>query len=241
MTTIFYVPPEQIIGDRLRLPEEEARHASKVLRAVSGDVVVVVDGEGGWYRVQLDHVDRSVASGHVIERRREVGEMGYDLTLAVGIIKQRARFEVLLEKAAELGVSAVVPLRTDRTEKDHIRHKRLENKLVAAMKQCGRSRMVTLKEPVTFEEYLMEDAPQLALCCHEAAKPEDHLLGMLRTADLPSEIGILVGPEGGFSQSEIERAKERGWRIISLGPRRLRSETAAIAAAAGVSLVYNSI
>lgn len=240
MTTTFYVPPERITGDRLKLPEEEARHASKVLRAVSGDVVVVVDGEGGWYRVQLDHVDRSVAAGHVIERRSEVGETGYDLTIAVGIIKQRARFEVLLEKAAELGASAVVPLITDRTEKDHIRHGRLESKLVAAMKQCGRSRLVKLRKPMAYEEYLMEAAPDLALCCHEAARPEDHLLRVLRTADLRPEVALLVGPEGGLSEDEIDRAGERGWRIVSLGPRRLRTETAAIAAAAGVSLAYDA-
>lgn len=133
-----------------------------------------------------------------------------------------------------------MPLRTGRTEKDHIRHNRLENKLIAAMKQCGRSRLVKLKAPVSFEEYLGETAPELALCCHEAAKPEDHLLGVLSVVDLPTEVALLIGPEGGFSDDEIERARERAWRIVSLGPRRLRSETAAIAAAAGVSLVYHA-
>lgn len=240
MTTNFYVPPELISGERVTLPDDEARHASKVLRAAAGDDITVVDGVGGWYRVRLDHVDRRTAVGHVVERRREVGEPSYHVTIAMGVVKNRARFETFLEKAAELGVAAVVPLVTDRTEREAIRLDRSESKLIAAMKQCGRSRLVQLSEPTGLDEFLSSSEHELGFCFHESAPAERHIARILNASNRKPRIAVMVGPEGGFSDAEVERARSRGWEIASLGPRRLRAETAAIAAAAAVSFAFEA-
>lgn len=240
MTTNFYVPPSHLNGERLALPDDEAMHASKVLRVRAGDEVTAVDGEGGWYRVRLDHVDRRSASGHIIERRKNVGEPTYHLTMAMAVVKKRGRFETFLEKAAELGVAAVAPLITERTEKEGIRHQRAENKLIAAMKQCGRSRLVKMSEPIPFDEYLSRETPELGICCHEKAETDSHILSILQSSPQSRRVHVIVGPEGGLTDAEIDRAEAAGWKIASLGPRRLRAETAAIAAAAAVSFVYDS-
>ena len=239
MTTTFYVPRALISDARVHLPEDEAIHAARVLRLRRGDAISVVDGEGGWFHVRVDHADHRQVAGHIVEQRREVGEPPYELTLAVGIIKQRARFETFLEKAVELGVSEVVPLITARTEKEKIRHERLESKLIAAMKQCGRSRLVRLREPVALREFVTSAEKELALCCHEKATEDEHLMGVLRRYQKPVPTSILVGPEGGFTDQEIRWAEEHRWRIVSLGRRRLRTETAAMAAAAAVAFAWD--
>lgn len=247
--TQFFAPPDRIRGDRLALPPEEARHALKVLRASAGDEIVVVDGVGGWYRVVLDQVAGDTAAGHIVERRHDIGEAPYELTLGFGLIKQRARMEILLEKAVELGVSCAVPLITERTEKDSVRERRLEKVLIAAMKQCGRSRQMFLGDVEPLDVFLTRESFDLALCCHEALQGDARLIDALKK-DLPRRVGVeeapsrpsivaLIGPEGGFSPQEIERAAAAGYRLVSLGDRRLRAETAAITVAAAISLVYD--
>jgi 16S rRNA (uracil1498-N3)-methyltransferase len=238
VTHTFYAPRASIRGGRITLPEDEARHATRVLRLREGDDVAVVDGEGGWYRVVLDAVGRQAVHGHVVDSRREVGEPPYRLRIAMAIIKSHARFETFLEKSAELGVDSVIPMITDRTEKGTIRDDRSKNVLVAAMKQCGRSRLVRLEPPVSFEEVLRRPHNGLGLCCHEQADPG--LFSVLQEFPAAPEILVMVGPEGGFTEAEVRMAQDAGGHVVSLGPRRLRAETAAIAAAAAVALVRDA-
>lgn len=242
MTTNFYVPPDQFHGDRVRLVEEEARHASKVLRAKIGDEITVVDGACGWYRVEIDQVDRHSLSGHVVERRSGVGEPPYELVLGIGLIKHRSRFETLLEKAVELGVATIAPLVTERTERERIREERSEGILIAAMKQCGRSRLPKLLEPLHFDNFLelasSEWSADLRVICHEGARQD--VLGLLRTKDAVRTVVATIGPEGGFSDDELRRARAAGFETVSLGSRRLRAESAGIAAAAAVMLALDT-
>lgn len=237
MTTAFYAPPTAIQGDRLTLPADEANHAVRVLRVRAGDEIVVVDGEGGWYRVRLEVAERQQAAGRIVERRAEVGEAAYDLTLAVGLLKNAGRFETFLEKAVELGVRAIVPLVTERTERPRLKRARAEGILLAATKQSGRSRRPPLAEPTRLVEVLGDLSDfDLALVAHEAAGAEAALLRTLATPPPPRRAVVLVGPEGGFTEDEVARAQAAGARIVSLGPRRLRTETAAITAAAAFQL-----
>lgn len=245
MTTNFYAPPDHVRGDRLTLPEDEARHASKVLRTRIGDEIIVVDGESGWYRVAVDAVDRRSLSGHILERRTAAGEPPYELVLGFGMIKNRGRFETLLEKAVELGVSVIVPLVTERTEKERFREERSENILIAAMKQCGRSRVPKLLEPLSLADFFAAAqsrwAAGLRMICHEGA-PSNHGIFEVMAADTtPRTIVATVGPEGGFSDDELLRASAAGFTTVSLGSRRLRAETAGIAAAAAVMLAKDHV
>lgn len=240
MTTSFYVPPDNIHGERLVLPEDEARHASKVLRVSVGDEIIVVDGMAGWYRVEIDHIDRRSLSGHVVEKRTNVGEPSCMLVLAFGLIKHRSRFETLLEKAVELGVSVLAPLVTERTERERIREERSEGILISAMKQCGRSRLPELLEPLYFEDFAATAGSRwsadLQVICHEKAAADDGIMQSLTSGSAPRSIVAAVGPEGGFTDDELHRANAAGFKTVSLGSRRLRAETAGIAAATAVML-----
>lgn len=234
LTTAFYAPPSAIRDRRVVLPEDEARHAVRVLRKRVGDEIAVVDGAGGRHRVRLEQVGKRKATGTILDTRREVGEPPYRLTVALALLKNRNRFETFLEKAAELGVHRVVPLQTARTEKKNLRAKRARKILLAAMKQSGRSRLVELAAPQALKAVLTETAGRVLLC-HERTGAEASLSGAL-AGGVPDELCLLVGPAGGFTDGEVEAARAEGAEVVSLGPRRLRAETAAITAAAAVML-----
>lgn len=236
MTTNFFAPPACIQGERVSLPGEEARHAIRVLRKRPGDEIVVVDGEGGWYRVRLDHVDREAAAGHVVETRREVGEPACVLTIGLAVLKNHNRFETFLEKAVELGVREVIPLLTRRTERAQVKARRAEKILAAAMKQSGRSRLVRLAAPTPLDALCREVPPGARFLCHEQASPDQHITHRLAGLPAAPAMHVLVGPEGGFTDDEVAACQAAGFLPVSLGPRRLRAETAALVAAGAVML-----
>jgi len=236
VTTSYYVPPENIRGNTLVLPDEEAHHAIRVLRAKAGDEIVVVDGEGGWYRVQLETVERRAVTGRILNEVREVGEPPYHLTVGMALLKNPGRFEIFLEKAVELGVGRIVPLQTERTEKENFKASRAKNILIAAMKQSGRSRLVQLDEPLPFHALVSESVDGLRLLCSEQTGMEHLITTVLERDRLARKITVLIGPEGGFSDAEVERAEQAGFEVVSLGSRRLRAETAALTAVTAVML-----
>jgi 16S rRNA (uracil1498-N3)-methyltransferase len=234
MTTTFYVPPAHIDNGRVVLPDDEARHAVRVLRHGPGDEIVVVDGVGGRHCVRLTETDKRSAAGEIIATEREVGEPPYRLRIGLGTLKNASRFETFAEKAVELGVSEIVPLVTERTERMSLKAQRMENILVAAMKQSGRSRLPVLAEPQPLADVLADEATGARILCHESADPDALLPAILSSGPTAGALTVLVGPEGGFSEAEVLEAERAGWRVASLGPRRLRAETAAIVAAAAV-------
>ncbi|GAB5521576.1 MAG: RsmE family RNA methyltransferase [Rhodothermales bacterium] len=237
MTTTFYAPPDHFDNGYVRLPPDEARHAVRVLRMRQGDPLVVVDGIGGWHEVELTQVQRDQAEGIVRVAKRGVGEPSYDLTLGIALLKQASRFEFILEKAVELGVQRIVPLLTHRTEKPRLKQQRAEHILVAAMKQSGRTRLPVLEQPTPLSE-MLETTPQgLRVLCHEATNPAHQLVAQLQQHSSTAAT-ILIGPEGGFTDTEVGVAEQHGWQPASLGPRRLRAETAAVTAAAAVMLAW---
>lgn len=211
----------------------------RVLRMGPGDEIAVVDGAGGWYHVLLEHVDRNQVLGRVLDRKENVGEPGYDLTVALGVLKNPNRFEVFLEKSAELGVGSVVPLLTSRTEKSRIKEARAEKILISATKQTKRSRLVNLEAPQTFEGFLKNSVFDTGLICHEGSAGVESIVEVFRNERPARRIVLLVGPEGGFSEEEVEQARQAGYKPVSLGPRRLRAETAALAAASAVMLLHH--
>ncbi len=229
MTTNFYAPPSAIRAGRVVLPEEEARHLRTVLRGEAGDDMTVVDGDGGWYRARIDHVGPDQVVGTITEERDNVGEPDMDVTVALGILKKRSRFETFVEKAVELGARRVVPLRTRRTERDAIREERLRNVMVAAMKQCRRSCLPALAAPQSIEPLLAGDVGETRLVCHAGEESVPIQQAAAETRQRASAL-VLVGPEGGFAPPEVEAAVEAEATPVSLGARRLRAETAGIAA-----------
>lgn len=235
MTTAFYAPPSQFRQHRVMLPPSETHHAVRALRHRAGDTIVVVDGEGGWHRVRLEQTGQEHALGTVLDSQREVGEPNAPFVLAVGVLQKRSRYETLVEKAVELGVTTLVPLATARSERTRVRLDRLRSIMVAAMKQCGRSRLPALAEPCSLSHVLTRYPRLQALCCHESGAGRRALLPAVQAAP---DTGVLVtvGPEGGFTPNEVDLAQRAGAELVHLGPRRLRAETAALAAASAVAL-----
>ncbi len=239
MTTNFYAPPSAIRAGRVVLPEEEARHLRTVLRGEEGDEMTVVDGEGGWYRARIDHAGSEQVVGTIVEQREEVGEPPVEVTVALGLLKKRSRFETFVEKAVELGVRRIVPLRTQRTERESIREERLRKVMVAAMKQCRRSRLPDLSSPQSIEDVLAGSDGEMRFVCHagETAVP---IQWAVKGAEANASALVFVGPEGGFSSSEVEDIVLAGGTSVSLGARRLRAETAGLAALHTVVTAYQN-
>lgn len=229
MTTNFYAPPFAIRGRRVVLPEDEARHLRTVLRGEEGDEAILVDGEGGWYRIQIDHLGSDQVVGTIVEQRENVGEPEVDVTVGLGLLKKRSRFETFVEKAVELGVRRIVPLRTRRTEPESVRKERLRNLMVAAMKQCRRSWLPELATPQSPEALLADSTAEVRVVCH-AGKEAVPIRQAVEEGGPVESVLILVGPEGGFAPSEVEDAVAAGSTVASLGARRLRAETAGVAA-----------
>ncbi|GMQ82560.1 MAG: RsmE family RNA methyltransferase [Rhodothermia bacterium] len=239
MKHTFFAPPEAVTDSTISFSESESHHATRVLRIESGDEVAVVDGEGNWYRVSVEVLGRKNVLGSILEHRSNVGEPGYRLTIGIGMLKNVARFETFLEKAVELGVSQVVPLVTKRSEKSRINKKRAETIITSATKQSGRSRRIALNDPVKFKKWIKQlplNGEEFRAICHEGASEAQSLDTVGSKGMSRRSMVLLIGPEGGFSEEELEQAAEKGFVVVSLGPRRLRTETAAIVSAATIML-----
>ena len=238
----FYAPPSAFTLDkkRVRLSAEEARHARNVLRLQRGDEVYVFNGEGREYRCVIAQIDRESAELDLIEQVEPAGpESPLYLTLAVALLKGE-KFDLVVQKAAELGASRIVPVVTARADirirdADDSRRRVMRWQRIAleAAKQSGRARLMEVSEPVAFDSLIMNPAHdgELRLMFAERAGTSfDELLTSLHSRS--AKLIALVGSEGGWTNEEIGVALDAGWKIVTLGGRILRAETAAIVVAA---------
>ena len=226
---LFFAPPDKVHeSGSVILPREEAVHAAKVMRRQVGDEVEVVDGVGSWYRVKLTEVTKTRVVGTVLEERREYNEPAASLRIGLGMLRSRQRMDIFLEKATELGITDIFPLVTDNSSARIIPVDRARRVMIAAVKQCRRSRIPQLHVPRPLEQMLSGNLDGLR-CIAYAGAPRD--LGEIVRSHPGMATTVLVGPESGFSDQEISHARSCGYIGVSLGPRRLRSETAALVAA----------
>ncbi len=230
----FYCPPGKIQSDAVLIDGDEFNHLVHVMRKKSGDEIRVVDGTGTAYDVVLGEMKKHTAAGRVTVRYERYHEPAIDVTLAVGILKNPSKFDFLVEKVTELGVKQVVPILTDRTIPSRAKVDRWQKLALAAMKQCGRSFLPVVSQLMTLDEFISGfPASEVQLIAHEQANDAPPLTSYLR--DYHRSASLLVGPEGGFTEEEVERCVLKGWRPLYLGPRRLRTETAAVVAAYAVT------
>jgi 16S rRNA (uracil1498-N3)-methyltransferase len=226
----FYCPLPTIDGI-WTLEGDEARHLTRVRRLGLGDRVELFDGRG--FATSAD----VVAVGRERVDLRPVGPPlpdrlpACDLTLATAVPK-RDRFDWLIEKATELGVAKVVPILTERSVVDPRDAKldRLRRLIVEASKQCRRNRLMELDRPTNWAAIAADRPDAIRLVAHPTG---------VSAASWPSlrqsrSIVLAIGPEGGFTDAEVEAARERGWNVVSLGNTLLRIETAAIAGSAAI-------
>ncbi|MFM2138775.1 MAG: hypothetical protein RJA57_1082 [Bacteroidota bacterium] len=215
-------------GTELELIEEQSRHAVQVLRMSNGDRLQLTDGKGCLLTAEVIRADKKRCRVRVIDRNL-LPPPSRRITIGISLLKHSTRLEWFLEKATELGVSEIVPLRCARTEKQQLRLERLQAICTSAMLQSQQCWLPVLREAQTFESVLARpEATQrfIAWCGPSAEKR--HL-----SAYLPCQQGwILIGPEGDFTDQEFHAACEAGFLPVSLGDTRLRTETAGVVAAA---------
>lgn len=235
----FYASPGAFTVDRkgVRLDRDEARHLRGVLRLDVGDTVYVFDGAGREFRCEIADTGRDTA---MLAVREEIApqspESNLELTLAVALLKGE-KFDLVVQKATELGVRRVVPVMTkradvriDRAKRATHRDERWARLALEAAKQSGRARVPEVGAPVELKElFARADAGRGIMFAERDGESLDRALDSLAVE--PQMLVALVGPEGGWETSEIDAARAHGWRIVTLGGRTLRAETAAIAVA----------
>lgn len=227
---LFYCP--DLEPGLVDLPEEEAHHATQVMRLGVGQRIGLLNGRGTRAEAELVDVSRKRCVAMVLESREMPRERTGAIHLAVAPTKQMDRLEWLVEKAVELGVDRISPLMTTRTERARIRLDRLERVAIAAMKQSMRAWLPLIDNPIELKDLLAEPAPQqrfFGWCSGE--QPE-----LMNVYEPGIAALMLIGPEGDFSPAEAEQLMSAGFAAVSLGGARLRTETAALAAITWMSL-----
>lgn len=232
-----------ISGAELTLPDEIAHQARDVLRLTPGSMLWLLDGAGGEYLAEVTQVSRRTVVARVGERENGLPQPPVRLTLCLGLLKA-ARFEWALQKGTELGVSLFQPLLTERAvaameEFGAAKRRRYERIIAEALEQCGGSWLPTLAEPRALADALT-DAPADGIALipweEEIAAPFSATLANEATrrhgaqSAKTHDVWLFIGPEGGFSASEVAMARAAGALPVTLGPRILRAETAAIVA-----------
>ena len=234
----FFVPPDCIREDTVVLPEDIALQLSRVLRSRPGDRIMVLDDTGWEYEAVLESVGPGQARGSIAARRAAAGEPRAKITLYQSLLK-RDRFELALQKCTELGVSRFVPTvcarSVARTQSGEGRTSRMRKIITEAAEQSRRGRVPVLDVPMSFTA-ACDAIEGPAVIPWEGVKGTSlrSALGHWRADGIESGVSLLIGPEGGFTAEEIEHARSRGIEPVTLGPRILRAETAAIAAVSAI-------
>ena len=235
MSEYFYIPAEYIIDQHVAIEGEEARHISRVLRKQPGDLIWVVDGAGKAYEVVIRLAAPEMIECEIVYEHHHLHEPDIDVTLAVAQLKNPSRMDWVIEKATELGVRTIIPLQTNRTIARSPKEDRWNNIALAAMKQSGRCILPKIAPPTDFEKVIGSSVEyDVKLIPYERT---DHVLFIaeaLKHRKPPRSAMILIGPEGGFTDEEVMMAEKAAFTQVSLGRRRLRTETAAIIAVSWV-------
>ncbi|MBD0257139.1 MAG: 16S rRNA (uracil(1498)-N(3))-methyltransferase [Cytophagales bacterium] len=229
---LFFAPDFSV--ERPFLPEEEARHALKVLRLGVGDGVRVTDGRGNLYEATLAETDAKKCRLAVQHHEPESGKRGFTIHVAVAPTKNTDRTEWLVEKCVEIGVDQITFVLCERSERRHFNPDRVEKIVVAAMKQSLKAYLPQLGELVPLRDFLKRTPPGHNYIAH-LVEGERRLLQ--RVAPPGGTYCVLIGPEGDFTPGEVAAALERGFVPVSLGESRLRTETAGIVACHILNLV----
>jgi 16S rRNA (uracil1498-N3)-methyltransferase len=223
----FFIDAPLSLGQH-QLPEAQAHYIGRVLRHAAGDAVQLFDGSGQEYLGELVEVGKKSVRVELREAFAGLAESPLSIHLGQGLSRGE-RMDWAIQKATELGASAISPIVSERCEvrlKDERADKRMAHwrqVAISACEQCGRSVLPTIHPPIALADWLQQVEAQLKLVLHPVAEP---LVSHVR----PQSLAFLIGPEGGLSEAEVEQAKAAGFLAARLGPRVLRTETAPVVA-----------
>ena len=237
---LFY--SQDIEGGIVRLNQDESGHCIKVLRHKCGDEISVIDGCGTLYKCRITSDSHKGVEAIVLESQCDWGGHPYSLHLAVCPTKNNDRYEWFAEKACEIGFDTLSPVIGDHSERRVLTIQRAEKILVSAAKQSLKAAVPLVNEPVSVKEFIKstsgaEGLKMIAYCFEDERVPRRSIREILEGYD-GDEITVMIGPEGDFSKEEAEMALATGFIPVHLGQSRLRTETAALTAAAAVYFRY---
>ena len=232
----FFVPRGSIQARHVTLGPEMAHRLGRVLRFRTGDHVILTEGGAHEYEVLITAVSGNALTANVVAERQPPQEPDVEITLYQSLIRAN-RFDFVLEKGTEIGVTRFVPITTSRTivqgngEPSTARSERWTRLVTEAAEQCGRGRLPRIEAPMAFED-AVRAGTGLRLIPYEEERSQRLTAWVRGVRTHPLAVSLLIGPEGGFEEAEIALAREEGWTPVSLGPRVMRSETAGIVAPA---------
>ncbi len=230
----FYFDHLATMADEFLLNENSSRHIVQVLRMQPGAELRLTNGKGMLVTATILEANKKRCQVRMLQKT--VGEPPKRrVQIALSVLKNVSRFEWFLEKATELGVSDIFPLKTSRTEKQQIRSERLQSILESALIQSQQVWMPVIHDLQNFSQWVVKVQADQKFVAHCAEGTKRRLSEMVNT-NLSSQL-ILIGPEGDFTEEEIRLALENRFIAVELGDNRLRSETAALAAAAILKLL----
>ncbi len=229
---LFYIP--NILGNQVILNETESKHAVRVLRLSEGSQVQLIDGKGGFYEAEISDAHPKKCKLVITRSIQDFEKRNFKLHIAIAPTKNIDRFEWFLEKCTEIGINEITPLLSEHSERKVIKPERLEKILVAAMKQSLKAYLPKLNSITNFNEFISDSEYQNKYIAHCNNGDKLHLKNCVQKDE---DTLILIGPEGDFGPEEVELAKINGFKEISLGMARLRTETAGIVACHIVNLV----
>jgi len=233
MQLYFIEPIHEPAPCQVSLGSEESFHCVKVLRMRTGDPINLTDGNGNLYEGRLLSADTRNCVVMIEKVQAESGKRPFRLHMAVAPTKNMARFEWFLEKATEIGVDEITPLICEHSERVQIRVDRLQKIIISAAKQSLKTYLPVLHEPVKFTDFVNRNNSGARF----VAYVEEHQPIHLKEAYQKGDCTVLIGPEGDFSRKEMELALKSGIIPVSLGPSRLRTETAAMVACHIINIV----
>lgn len=222
---LFYVP--DISSSEVFLNEDESKHAVKVLRLHNGDTVQLIDGKGGLYKAEISDANHRKCRLAITYKQTEVGKKDFRLHIAIAPTKNIDRFEWFLEKATEIGIDEITPLLTKHSERKTLNTERMEKILISAMKQSLKTYLPVLNNITCVNDLISTAVCKNKFIAHCGEGEKQHLKNIVPKGE---DILVLIGPEGDFTAKEIQYTQKHGFREISLGKSRLRTETAGIVA-----------
>lgn len=228
---LFYVPN---LASGSVLPEEESQHAVKVLRLQAGDNITVVDGAGGYYKAVITNPHHKHCAFEITETQLEFGKRNYKLHIAIAPTKNIERLEWFIEKSTEIGIDEITPIICRHSERKVIKEERLEKIIVSAAKQSLKAYFPKLNPLCTFDQLVQKHVATQKFIAH-CYEEDKRLLQTEITKS--SDVLILIGPEGDFSMEEVQKAISYGFKPVSLGESRLRTETAGVVACHTVAIM----
>ncbi|MCX6297456.1 MAG: 16S rRNA (uracil(1498)-N(3))-methyltransferase [Bacteroidetes bacterium] len=233
---LFYTP--NITGDTYTLNEEESKHCVKVLRLNEGDKIQMIDGIGGFYEAEITDNNPKRCSVKIIETKKEFGKRNWQLHIAIAPTKNMDRLEWFVEKATEMGIDQISLIDCKNSERTIVKSERIQKVAISAIKQSLKAYLPKINEVVDYKKLIAtaKDFEGQKFIAHCQTPPAN--LSHLKNLYSPKKNAlILIGPEGDFTTEEVKLALDNGFKEISLGKSRLRTETAALYACAAVNVM----